>query len=129
MPLPGLGIGDGMVVNGVVGVGLEGMVMAGAVGVGINWEGGVCGGRLVVVGLASDPPVQAAKAEASAAANKIRRRFILYPGRPAAARWMKANGIAHQLKRFIVTSIFCSRRHSTASATLFNEWAIWDDSS
>ena len=81
------------------------------------------------VGVANDPPVQAARAKASAANNTNGRRLILYTGRPAAAEWLKANGGAHQLKRFIATSIFCSRRHSTASATLFTESAIWDVSS
>ncbi len=50
---------------------------------------------MVVVGVPSDPPVQAAKAKASAAGNTIGRRFILYPGWLAATRWLKANGGAH----------------------------------
>ena len=116
MPAPGLGLGAGTVV-------------AGAVGVGLTWAGGVSGGRSVGVGVAVAPLVQAAMAKASAAGNTNGRRFILYPGWLAATRWLKANGRAHQLKRFIATSIFCSRRHSTASATHFTDWAIWDDSS
>ncbi len=82
MPAPGLGLGDGMVV-------------AGTVGVGATWAGGVSAGGSVGVGVAVAPPVQAAKAKASAAGNTIGRRFILYPGWLAATRWLKANGGAH----------------------------------
>ena len=122
MPAPELGLGLGM------GLG-AGTVMAGAVGVVLTWAGGISGGRPVGVGVAVVPPVQAAKAKVSAAGNTNGRRFILYPGWLAAAGWQKANGAAHQLKRFIATSILCSSRHSTASATCFTDWAIWDDSS
>ena len=86
MPAPGLGLGLGLG---------AGTVAAGAVGEDLTWAGGVSAGRPIGVGVAVVPPVQAAKAKASAAGNTIGRRFILYPGWLAATRWLKANGGAH----------------------------------